>query len=156
MPFRAQETAVKTVLAFLNCQKTPPSLLFVLMTLGPGLLLLALLEATETAEDETVSTRTAEHERAPRRWLMTLGRVPLFFYLLQWPVIHLLANVVGELSGHRIPWFDWYTRYPDGHGYSLPFVYLMWAVVVVILYVPSRWYAGLKQRRKDLTWLSYL
>ena len=87
---------------------------------------------------------------------MTLGRVPLFFYMLQWPVIHLLANVVGELSGHRIPWFDWQTTYPDGHGYSLPFVYLMWGVVVALLYVPSRWYAGLKRRRKDLKWLSYV
>jgi uncharacterized membrane protein len=153
VPFRTQETTVKTVLAFLNCQKTPPSLLFVLMTLGPGLLLLALLEATEPTEDETDPSVQAS---APRRALMTLGRVPLFFYLLQWPVIHLLANVVGELSGHRIPWFDWYTRYPDGHGYSLPFVYLMWGVVVAILYFPSRWYAGLKRRRKDLTWLSYV
>jgi hypothetical protein len=51
-------------------------------------------------------------------------------------------------------WFDWRPTFPDGHGYSLPFVYLMWAVVVAILYVPSRWYAALKQRRKDLTWLS--
>ncbi len=157
VPFRPQETTVETVLAFLNCQKTPPSLLFVLMTLGPGLLLLAMLEATEPqpAEAETDPSVQASAS-APRRALMTLGRVPLFFYMLQWPVIHLLANVVGELSGHRIPWFDWYTRYPDGHGYSLPFVYLMWAVVVVILYFPSRWYAGLKRRRKDLTWLSYL
>lgn len=155
VPFRLQDSTIKTVLAFLNCQKAPPSLLFVLMTLGPGLLLLALLEATEPAEDEADPTVRARAS-APRRALMTLGRVPLFFYMLQWPVIHLLANVVGELSGHRIPWFDWYTRYPDGHGYSLPFVYLMWGLVVAILYVPSRWYAGLKQRRKDLTWLSYL
>jgi uncharacterized membrane protein len=155
VPFRTQETTIKTVLAFLNCQKTPPSLLFVLMTLGPGLVLLAVLEATEPqpAEDETASSSQTS---PPRRWLMTFGRVPLFFYLLQWPVIHLLANVVGELSGHRIPWFDWYTIYPDGHGYSLPFIYLMWAVVVVLLYFPSRWYAGLKRRRKDLTWLSYV
>jgi uncharacterized membrane protein len=159
VPFRTQETTVKTILAFLNCQKTPPSLLFVLMTLGPGLLLLAWLEATEPdpAEAGTAPAPTARASMsAPRRALMTLGRVPLFYFVLQWPVIHLLANVVGELSGQRIPWFDWYTRYPDGHGYSLPFVYLMWGLVVAILYVPSRWYAGLKRRRKDLTWLSYL
>jgi uncharacterized membrane protein len=150
VPFRTQDTAVKTVLAFLNCQKTPPSLLFVLMTLGPGLLLLAWLEAMEL---ETARLRLAS---APFRALMTLGRVPLFYFVLQWPVIHLLANVVGELSGQRMHWFNWDPTFPDGHGYSLPFVYLMWGVVVAILYVPSRWYAGLKQRRKDLTWLSYL
>jgi uncharacterized membrane protein len=151
VPFRTQDTTVKTVLAFLNCQKTPPSLLFVLMTLGPGLLLLALLEATEPAE-----TAPTVRASAPRRVLMTLGRVPLFYYVLQWPVIHLLANVVGELSGQRIPWFDWQTTYPPGYGYSLPFVYLMWGVVVAILYFPSRWYAELKRRRKDWTWLSYV
>jgi uncharacterized membrane protein len=150
VPFRPQETTVKTVLAFLNCLKYPPSLLFVLMTLGPGLLLLALLDATEPKSD---GIRQAS---APRRWLMTLGRVPLFYYVLQWPVIHLLANVVGELSGQRVPWFDAPMAYPAGYGYSLAFVYLMWGVVLAILYFPCRWYAGLKQRRKDLTWLSYV
>ena len=86
VPFRLQETAARNVMAFLNCQKYPPSLLYTLMTLGPGLLVLAGLDATEGA--------IATHGRragAVRRALVTLGRVPLFYYLLQWPVIHILV-----------------------------------------------------------------
>ena len=138
-------------MAFLNCQKYPPSLLYALMTLGPGLLVLAGLDATEGA--------IATHGRragAVRRALVTLGRVPLFYYVLQWPVIHVMASLVNTLAGQPV---HLVLRPFDGPlrvGYSLPFVYLMWALVVAILYVPCRWYAGLKLRRKDWTWLSYL
>ncbi len=75
-PWAGQSSPTFTVLSFLNCQKYPPSLLYLLMTLGPALLLLAAFERGV----------------APAaRWLLTLGRVPLFFYLLQWPVAHGLA-----------------------------------------------------------------
>jgi hypothetical protein len=81
--------------------------------------------------------------------------VPLFYYLLQWPLIHVLVIVVNSLAGRSVPWtsspFD--SPLP---AHSLPFVYLMWALAVAILYVPCRWYAGLKLRRKDWTWLSYV
>jgi uncharacterized membrane protein len=150
-PFRVQDSLAKTVIAFLNCQKYPPSLLYVLMTLGPGLLLLAGLDATE---GEIALHR--QRASVVRQALVTLGRVPLFYYLLQWPVIHVLTIAVGELSGQRVPWFKSPFEYPPGYGYGLPFVYLMWAVVVAVLYIPCRWYAGLKRRRRDWTWLSYV
>ena len=93
---------------------------------------------------------------ALRRALVTLGRVPLFYYVLQWPVIHLMAVLARTLAGHPVNWFSGPFDAPRGAGFGLPFVYLMWGLVVTILYVPCRWYAGLKQRRKDWTWLSYV
>jgi len=149
--FQAQNTPAQTVMAFFNCQKYPPSLLFVLMTIGPGLIALAAFDATEGA--------IAHHGRragAVRRGLVTLGRVPLFFYLLQWPVIHLMAIAMAELSGQKIPWADGPFGYPPGYGYALPFVYIMWALNVAILYFPCRWYAELKLRKRGWAWLSYL
>jgi hypothetical protein len=88
--------------------------------------------------------------------LITLGRVPLFFYVLQWPVIRILAIIMGRLAGTPVAWSGSPFDAPPGDGFSLPFVYLMWLVVLVILYFPCRWYAQLKRRRRDLTWLSYL
>jgi uncharacterized membrane protein len=149
--FQVQSTAVKTVLAFLNCQKYPPSLLYVFMTLGPGLLILAALDATEG--------EIALHGRPAslvRQVLVTLGRVPLFYYLLQWPVIHLLAIFANELAGTPIQWFTFPVAYGLNAGYSLPLVYLMWALSVAVVYLPCRWYAGLKRRHKEWAWLTYL
>jgi uncharacterized membrane protein len=150
--FQAQDTPSRTVMAFLNCQKYPPSLLYALMTLGPGLLMLAGLDATEGGA-LTLHNRSAG---ALRRALVTLGRVPLFYYVLQWPVIHVLAGMVKTLAGHPVSWFTGPFDAPSGYSFSLPFVYLMWALVLAILYVPCRWYAGFKQRRKERTWLSYV
>ncbi|MFO0889257.1 MAG: heparan-alpha-glucosaminide N-acetyltransferase domain-containing protein [Isosphaeraceae bacterium] len=149
-PFQVQEGPARTLMAFLNCQKYPPSLLYALMTLGPGLLLLAGLDATEGA--------IAVHGRRAgglRRFLVMLGRVPLFYYLLQWPLLHVLAVVVNRMAGQGVPW----TSTPfDGSlpVHDLPFVYAMTALTVAILAIPCRWYARLKLRRKEWTWLSYL
>jgi hypothetical protein len=126
-PWKPQDTGPKTVLSFVNCQKYPPSLLFILMTIGPGLVALAAFEATE---DSLVGSTGPV-----RRAIETLGRVPLFFYVLQWPVIHILTNLVSVLSDRRIDWFVWSFDYPPGSGYSLPVIYVMWALVVAILYV---------------------
>lgn len=130
-----------TVLSFLNCFKYPPSLSYLLMTLGPAITLLALLD------------------RPMPRWLHpvdTFGRVPLFYYLLQWPIIHLMAIVVNFLMGRPYAWlfgngpFD----VPAGSGHDLPWVYAMWVVVLLLLYPPCAWFASLKKRRRDV-WLSY-
>jgi uncharacterized membrane protein len=149
--FQVQSSAGMTLVAFLDCQKYPPSLLYTLMTLGPGLLLLAGLDATE-GEIALHGQRVS----GAHRFLVTLGRVPLFYYLLQWPLIHVLAVVTGALAGQPLPVFAPPFDYPPGYGYSLPFVYMMWVLVVAILYIPCRWYAALKLRRRDLTWLSYV
>jgi uncharacterized membrane protein len=151
VPFQVQGTVIKSVMAFLNCQKYPPSLLYVLMTLGPGLLVLAGLDF---AEEVTATHR--QRASYPRRFLVTLGRVPLFYYLLQWPAIRILTTAVRALSGQEIHWSWTPFRDLSGQGYSLPVVYLAWILVVGLLYVPCHWYAGLKRRKRDWTWLSYL
>jgi uncharacterized membrane protein len=141
-----QRSAVFTVLSFLNTNKYPPSLLFLLMTLGPALLFLWAVDV-----------------RAPQ-WLrpaLAIGKVPMFYYLLHIPLIHLVAIAVCYARYGQVHWMfespspgQFPITPPPGWGYSLPIVYLLWAFVVVTLYPLCRWFAGLKQRRND-AWLSY-
>ncbi|HEY7767804.1 DUF1624 domain-containing protein [Longimicrobium sp.] len=143
-PFTAQKDAAFTVLSFLNTNKYPPSLLFVLMTLGPALLALAWLE------------------RVPRgrvgRVLVTFGRVPLFFYVLQWFVAHAmglgLSLAAGRPTAHLFG-FPGGTPPQPGAGFGLGVTYLAWAAGVALTYPLCRWYAGVKQRRTEW-WFSYL
>src|SRR6202008_5101874 len=87
----SQKNIVYTVLSFVNTTKYPPSLLFLLMTLGPAILALAFFES-----------------EAPRNWVrnffVTFGRVPLFFYLLQWYTAHLISIVIGLIAGEPVAW----------------------------------------------------
>ena len=147
VPWTLQGSAARTALSFLNATKYPPSLLFLLMTLGPALLMLRALD------------RGTPRALAPA---LTFGRVPLFYFLLHLPLIHLLAVIVCAIRYHEVHWmFESPTldRYPftrpPGWGYSLPIVYLLWIAVVIALYPLCRWFADLKQRRSD-AWLSYL
>lgn len=134
------------VLGFLATSKYPASLLFLLMTLGPTIALVPLLE------------------RARGWWahaLAVFGRVPFFYYLLHIPLIHLLTILVARIrTPAAVPWlFEnhpmWPSEAPPGYQWSLPLLYLVFAVAVVILYFPCRWFADLKARRRD-KWLSYL
>lgn len=145
-PWSTQKSAAFTVLSFLNTTKYPPSLLYLLMTLGPAMLFLWAVDA------------------GTPRWLrpaLTIGKVPMFYYLLHIPLIHLLAVAACYLKYGQAHWMfespgldDFPITKPDGWGYSLPIVYLVWAGVVLALYPLCRWFAGLKQRRSD-AWLSY-
>ena len=143
--FHVQPTIAKTVILFLDVEKYPPSLQFLLMTIGPSLLLLAWFD----------------RECAPwgTGWLLTFGRVPMFFYVLHLYTIHLLAVALAALRGEPVGWLFHGAIFggdpPSGYGYNLPVVYLMWVTTIAILYVPCRWFAGLKERRRDW-WLSYL
>lgn len=142
--FHLQPTLEKTLILFLDVEKYPPSLQFLLMTIGPSLLLLAALEQGQV----------------PRGMgpLLTFGRVPMFFYVLHLYVIHLLAVIVAALHGEPIGWLFHGAIFgdtPPGYGYNLPFVYLMWIAALALLYFPCRWFAHLKQARHDW-WLSYL
>lgn len=142
--WHVQPTVEKTVILFLDVEKYPPSLQFLLMTLGPSLLLLAWLERSNLPRWTSV--------------LVTFGRVPLFFYVLHLYLIHLLAIAMAPLFHQPVDWLfrgAFFGGTPDDYGHGLPFVYLMWFIVVVILYFPCRWFAALKQRRKDW-WLSYM
>jgi hypothetical protein len=114
------------------------------MTLGPALLLLAWLETVR---------------RGPvGRALVTFGRVPLFFYLLQWFTAHgialLLSLAAGKPTGHLFG-IPGATPPQPGAGFGLGVTYLCWAAGVALLYPLCRWFAGVKQRRDDW-WLSYL
>jgi len=142
-----QKTAVFTVLSFLNATKYPPSLLFLLMTLGPAMIFLCAVD-----------------RGTPRmlRPALVIGKVPLFYYMLHFPLIHLLAVITCYVLYGSAHWMfespdlgHYPFSAPPGWGYSLPVVYLVWALVVVTMYPLCRWFAALKQRRSD-TWLSYI
>jgi uncharacterized membrane protein len=144
-PWNASQ-GMPALLAFLNTTKYPASLSFLLMTLGPTI---ALMPALERGRGRLA------------RWITAFGRVPFFFYVLHIPLIHALALVVARIRlGEVTPWL--FANHPmgvppapDGYMWSLALLYAIWVAVVVMLYVPCRWFAGLKARRKD-PWLSYL
>jgi uncharacterized membrane protein len=140
-PWSAQGSTERTILSFLNTTKYPPSLLFLLMTLGPAIAALAWLERA----------------RGPvARALIVFGRVPLFFYVAHLYLIHALALVVGTAAGFDPRSFlHVWMSLPDGWGYGLAVVYVVWVGVVVALYPACRWFAGVKARRRE-AWLSYL
>jgi uncharacterized membrane protein len=146
-PWSQQKTPLWTLLSFLDTSKYPPSLLYLMMTLGPALLLLRAFDSG-----------------TPRllRPAHIIGRVPLFFYVLHFYLIHLLAVAA---SGVRYGQVREVFRSPDlahfpfsapsGWDLGLPFVYAVWVLVLVLLYPLCRWYAGVRQRR-HWWWLSYL
>jgi uncharacterized membrane protein len=145
--WRHQAAAATTVLSFLNTTKYPPSLLFLLMTLGPALLMLRAVD-----------------RRVPA-WLqpaLVFGKVPMFYYALHFALIHAVAVAVCYARYHDAHWMfesadvaHYPFTAPPGWGYALPIVYAIWIAVVVSLYLLCRWFAGVKQRRHDV-WLSYL
>jgi uncharacterized membrane protein len=148
--WHVQPTFEKTAILFLDVEKYPPSLQFLLMTLGPSLLLLAGLDKWTSQKPATSSLTAA---------LVIFGRVPMFYYVLHLYLIHAFAVVVAMLFHQPYNWLlhggFFLNDIPDGYGHNLPFIYLIWISAVVVLYFPCRWWASLKQRRKDW-WLSYL
>jgi uncharacterized membrane protein len=140
-PWTPQPTATLAVLAFLDLEKYPPSLLYLLATLGPALLVLAAAEGWR-GRIATV--------------LEQFGRVPLFFYVLHIALAHLAAGLVALWMGFGTSVLRTiFLEFPDGWGFGLPGVYLAWACVLAALYPACRWFAGQKRRRSDW-WLSYL
>ncbi len=127
----------------LNQQKYPASQLFLLMTLGPTI---ALLAAAERWRGWFAGT------------MATFGRVPMFYYLLHIPAIHVAALLVSLLrdGGVHPAWYASapYTAVPPEHRWGLPLLYLVFVSVVALLYFPCRWYDRLKARRKG--WLRYI
>jgi uncharacterized membrane protein len=139
------------LLAFLNTAKYPASLSFLLMTLGPTIALIPLLERLSF--------------QGARGWLAdavaVFGRVPFFYYMLHIPLIHLLALLVSQIRlGAVSPWL--FTNHPmgnppppDGYMWSLGLLYVVFLVAIGLLYVPCRWFASFKARRSEW-WLRYL
>src|SRR5215468_2504149 len=135
----ADSGAVRTVLSFIDCEKYPPSLLFLAMTIGPALCLLAWMDRPLGPWASRVAV---------------YGRVPLFYYVAHVFLLHLVAIALAwpalgaaAAIGHF--------AISGGLGYSLPVVYVLWAAVVLALYPACRWFAAVK-RRSDAAWMSYL
>jgi uncharacterized membrane protein len=137
---------IPAAISFINTTKYPASLNFLLMTLGPTIALIPLLERARGAL---------------ANWLTVFGRVPFFFYLLHIPLIHALALIVSLLrQGSVNPWL--FANHPmgnppppEGYTWSLGLLYVVWAVAMVLLYLACRRFAELKTRRTD-AWLRYL
>jgi uncharacterized membrane protein len=145
-PWSTQPNPVFTVLSFLNVTKYPPSLLYVLVTLGPAILFLAISENYYGSVSQKIKI---------------LGRVPMFYYLLHLYLIHLLALTAALLTGYEasdMVFNTWVTNSPNlvGYGFSLWVVYVVWISVVLILYPLCKWYDTYKATQRSKWWLSYL
>jgi uncharacterized membrane protein len=148
-PWSSQSSKLFTLLSFLNTTKYPPSLSFLLMTLGPALLVLALLEHRSFSLANP---------------LIVFGRVPFFFFLFHFSLAHSFAILLGLFRyGPRsflllpAPSIGGPPElFPSGYGFRLPIVFSIWLAVVLISYPACRWYAGVRARRRDLWWLTYL
>ncbi|MFN8058041.1 MAG: heparan-alpha-glucosaminide N-acetyltransferase domain-containing protein [Vicinamibacterales bacterium] len=140
------ESPIPVGLAFLNTTKYPASLLFLLMTLGPVVAAVGLAERWRG--------RVAE-------WAITFGRVPLFYYLLHIPLIHLAAMAVSVVrEGHVDPWlFGNHPMapppVPEGYTWSLGLLYLVFAICVTLLYFPCRWFER-ERRERPAAWMAWL
>ncbi len=146
VPWSLQKNTTYTLLSFFNVSKYPPSLLFLLITLGFPLLFLYFIENIQNKLTN---------------FLLVYGRVPLFFYVLHVMLIHLLAILGLLISGGE--WKMMILTLDSlsdgtlaGYGYSLGIVYLVWVGVVLALYPLSNWYMRYKANHRDQWWLSYL
>jgi uncharacterized membrane protein len=145
-PWSVQSSLSLTLVSFFNTLKYPPSLDYLLITLGPALIVLGLIDG-------------AKGERGLSRILLVYGRVPLFYYVSHLYLLHAMAIVVA-LAFHQPIWHgpvnaDFAQR-PFGYGHGLPFVWAAWLLAVGILYLPCNWFMEFRTRHRDWAWLSYL
>jgi uncharacterized membrane protein len=144
-PWVKTDGFLHNLFTFLNTSKYPPSLQYLSMTLGPACLLLAVLENAKGKWTRIVSV---------------YGKVPFFFYILHFYLIHIIAVILFYATGHtnsqivdpNSPIFHFR---PLNFGYGLPVVYLIWLGVVSLLYLPCRWYNKYKAEHRQW-WLSYI
>lgn len=129
---------------YFDVAKYPPSLLYVLVTLGVSGLIYSLLP----------------YLRGPVKSLLhVFGQVPFFFYLLHIYIVHGLALSLHLLRGGSSADFTFYETFggvPVGSGFSLPVVYLIWLSLLIVLYFPCKWFAGLKARHRGESWTSFI
>jgi uncharacterized membrane protein len=147
-PWAVQKNSLFTLLSFLNVTKYPPSLLYILMTIGPALLFLAFAERPLNAFGAK---------------LTVYGRVPFFYYLIHIYLLHALAVIAAMLQGFPAAdmtnFTNWVTANPQlkGYGFNLVIVYSVWIAVVIALYPLCKWFDGYKRTNQaQKAWLSYL
>jgi len=144
--FIPYDTLSKDLISFLNPNKYPPSLSYLLMTLGGAFLFLA--------NSENLKGRIVN-------FFSTFGRVPFFFYILHLYVIHIAAMIAARLSGfgwHKLILSTWINFDPGikGYGYPLWAVYVVWIGVIAFLYPLCKKFDNYKLKHKEKWWLSYL
>jgi uncharacterized membrane protein len=146
IPWSVQKDGTFTLMSFLNVYKYPPSLLFLLIAIGPGFIFLYI---TENFQNKITD------------FFLVYGRVPFFYYLLHVFFIHIAAMLAIVISGGN--WKDmildnsaFTTDKMSNYGYSMVVVYLVWIGVVLILYPLCKKYMEYKAKNKDKWWLSYL
>jgi uncharacterized membrane protein len=145
-PWSTQKNIVFTILSFINCTKYPPSLLYTLMTLGPVLIILSWMEGKELNFLKPA---------------LVFGRVPLFYYVLHFYLIHTISlisyMIINDKSLSEVDFHfgNAFGGIPTGWGYSLGIVYIAWISVVVALYPVCKWYNRYKSTH-SYTWLSYV
>jgi uncharacterized membrane protein len=139
-PWRVQASLILTIASFLNTVKYPPSLQYLLMTLGPALMALAWFDRVDT-------------DRGLNRILLVFGRVPLVYYVLHLFLIHTMAVWIALALHQPAAWLLYggplLQALPAGYGHGLPYIYLMWATVLVLLYPPCKWLLNFKQRHPE-------
>lgn len=145
-PWSPQHSVLFSAFSFVNTTKYPVSLMYLLMTIGPALVALAWFESRRPSTVEQIVTR--------------VGRVPLFFYLLQWPLAHGLAVMVSAAVGKDVGWYfksppAIFAAVPPDAGFDLPVVYLCWFAVLAVLIPLSLWFSRVKERNQAW-WLKYL
>jgi uncharacterized membrane protein len=146
--FERLDTWKQTMMSFLNVTKYPPSLEYVCVMLGILLLLFALFDCM-------LERKLAQQ---PLDVIEVYGRVPFFYYVVHFYSIHILALITLMVVSHTVhvhPPIPIFNPPPPGAGFSLPVVYAIWLALVAALYLPCKWFAGVKAMRKDW-WLSYV
>ena len=138
----SQNTKLNTFLDFIDTTKYPPSLLYMLMTIGPAFLLLSLTEGSFNWFTNK---------------MMIYGKVPFVYYMLHILLLHSLARLFALISGKGSgdALFPGYQMFPDS-GYPLWVVYAVWIGVVIVLYSPCRWYGRYRAKHPEKIWLTYL
>lgn len=139
-----QKTTLFTIFDFINTTKYPPSLLYMLMTIGPALIFLSFAENISNSISRKITV---------------FGKVPFFYYVLHIFLIHAFAWLLFFATGHGWKNLDFNHfregSLPEGYGHPLWVVYVVWALVIIILYFPCRWYSRYKTTHKQW-WLSYI
>ena len=146
MPWQHFGTHLQSLMSFMNPNKYPPSLSYLLMTLGPALIFLA---NSEKLKGSVVD------------FFCTFGRVPFFYYIIHIYLIHILAMIAAQLSGfgwHAMILHKFVTQVEELKGYGFPLwvVYAVWASVIISLYPLCKRFADYKMAHKEKWWLSYL
>lgn len=151
-PWSFQQDSLHSVLSFFNVNKYPPSLLFLCITIGPGLIFLSIMDRINTFNTPTNKLIKVFN---------VYGSVPFFYYILHFYLIHLIAGVLYFTRGHAWSEPDILPNGPpfafmvSGEGYSLPIVYLVWILVVISLFPLCKWFSDYR-KRNSYWWLGYI